>query len=229
MRTQTVLITGSSRGLGRSLAIHFARNGYNTILHGRDELELQSVAEQVFRHNGHCDLVQGDLRADETILTLVETAERRNIDMLINNAGIYLNAPFQDTNPEDLRRLIEVNLLAPMLLTRRVFPILQRKQSGLIVNINSLAGKSSNDRESAYCASKHGLRGFTRSIQFEANRYNIHVIDVYLGTMNTNVIEGRRDPEKCIQTEEAAEFIFALCKRYESLRVTEVELTRTRY
>lgn len=229
MTKKTVLITGSSKGLGKSLATVFARNGNDIILHGRNEQDLKSVEQEILAHRVACDVVTGDLTHDKTIEKLAQVAEERDADVLINNAGIYLNAPFQEISLLDFRRVIEVNLVAPIILTRKIFPILQRKQSGMIVNINSLAGKNPTDRESAYCASKHGLRGFTKSIQFEANKDHISVIEVYLGTMNTGMVDGRRDPEKCIRTDEAAECIYGLCREHASLRINEIEVNRRRY
>lgn len=229
MASKTALITGSSNGLGKSLAIVFAQNGFNIILHGRNESALEKAKEEVMRHHVVCDVVKGDITADETIDELTRFAEKRNVDVLINNAGTYLNAPFQKISPKDFKKVIEVNLIAPIVLTRKIFPILQRKQKGIIININSLAGKNPTDGESAYCASKHGLRGFTKSIQFEANKDHVSVVEVYLGTMNTGMVAGRRDPEKCIQTEEAAECIYELCKNYPSLRIGEIEVSRRRY
>lgn len=229
MTTKTVLITGSSKGLGKSLAILFAKNGFNIILHGRNEGALKKVEEEVKSHNVACDVVKGDITADETSDELTRFAELRDMDVLINNAGVYLNASFQKTSPKDFKKVIEVNLVAPIVLTRKIFPILQRKQAGIVININSLAGKNPTDGESAYCASKHGLRGFTKSIQFEANKDHVSVIEVYLGTMNTGMVEGRREPEKCIQTEDAAECIYELCKNYPSLRIGEIEVSRRRY
>jgi short-subunit dehydrogenase len=229
MAGRTIIITGSSRGLGRSLAIVFAKNEYNIILHGRDENALIQVKEEVLRNGVDCDTVRGDITSEETIERLFEIAEKRNLDGLINNAGIYVNKPFHDTAPEKFRQVIEVNLLAPIILTKKIYPIFQRKKSGLIININSMAGKYGSEGESAYCASKHGLRGFTRSIQFEANRDHVRVFEVYLGTMNTGMVEGRRDPEKCIQTAEAAEFIYGMIQEYPSMKIDEVDLSRRRY
>ena len=229
MAARTVLITGSSKGLGRSLALVFARDKYNIILHGRDGRELRKVRDSVLDQAVRCDVVRGDITSEKTIDRLSELARKRNLDVLINNAGIYLYRPFQSTDPDEFRKVIEVNLVAPVLLTKKIFPIFQRKRSGVIININSLAGKNPTDGESAYCASKHGLRGFSKSIQFEANKDHVSVIEVYLGTMNTGMVKGRRDPEKCIQTTEAAEFILGLCKEYPSMRVNEIDLARTRY
>lgn len=229
MTRNKVLITGSSKGLGKSLALAFARSGYAVILHGRDEESLAKVREQVLRSGVECDVVCGDLRREETIEALYETAHRHDLDVLINNAGVYASQPFSATPPEMFREVIEINLIAPILLTKRILPLFQKKQSGLILNVNSVAGKNGSDGESAYCASKHGLRGFARSIQFEANRDHVRVIEIYLGTMNTAMVEGRRDPAKCIQTEEAADLIVSLCKDYSSLRIDEIDLSRRIY
>lgn len=229
MTHPTALITGSSKGFGRSLALAFARNGGAVILHGRDEARLANVREQVLQIGAECDVVHGDLRREATIDALYEAARRHDLDVLINNAGIYANRPFSTVSIEVFREVIETNLLAPVALTRKIFPLFQKKQSGLVVNINSVAGKNGSDGESAYCASKHGLRGFTRSIQFEANRDRIRVVDVYLGTMNTAMVEGRRDPAKCIQTDEAADLVVSLCRGYQSLRIDEIDLSRRNY
>lgn len=229
MSRKAVMITGSSKGLGEALALVFARNRHDVILHGTDEHRLARVRAAVVGHDVECEIVRGDITSRDTIDRLCEAAERRDLDILINNAGAYLNKPFLATDAEEFRRVIEVNLLAPIVLTRKIFTVFQRKQSGLVINVNSAAGKNGSDGESAYCASKHGLRGFTRSIQFEANRDGVRVIEVYLGAMNTAMTQGRKDPGKCIQTPEAADLIWKLCQDYPSMRLDEIDLSRRRY
>jgi len=229
MTGKTVLITGSSKGLGKSLALCFAAQGSNIIIHGRNEADLRNVAAEVSRFNVVCDVVRGDITLADTIESLAQKAEQRNLDVLVNNAGIYKNALLQEMSADEYRQILETNLVAPIMMTRRIFPILQRKRSGVIVNINSLAGKNPTHGESAYCASKHGLRGFAKSIQFEAIKDNVDVIEVYLGTMNTGMVQGRREPDKCIQTKEAAESIYNLCLQHESLRLIESEFSRRLY
>ncbi len=229
MAGKTVLITGSSKGLGKSLALTFAKSGYDVILHGREERGLAKAREAVLKYGVECDVVRGDITSDVTIDELYEAARRRDIEVLINNAGVYVNEPFQTTCPNTFRRVIETNLIATVLLTRRIFPVFQSKKSGLVINVNSIAGKNGSDGESAYCASKHGLRGFTRSIQLEANKDGVRVIEVYLGAMNTAMAEGRREPAKCIRTEEAADLICSLCRDYPSMRINEIDLSRRNY
>lgn len=229
MSDKTVLITGSSKGLGKSLALTFAKNKYNIILHGRDKQGLRRVKKGVLENNVNCDVVRGDITSEETIDRLYEAAVRGNIDILINNAGVYLKRSFQNLDPREFRRVIEVNLIAPVVLTKKIFPIFQSKRSGIIININSIAGKEGSDGETAYCASKHGLRGFTRALQFEATRHAVRVIDVYLGAMDTGMVKGRKEPEKCIKTSEAADLIYGLCKDYPSMRIGEINLYRRKY
>jgi len=108
-------------------------------------------------------------------------------------------------------------------------PIMASNGSGLIININSLAGKSGSNGESAYCASKHALRGFSSSIQFDATKYGIRVIDVYLGAVQTDMTKGRKDQEKFILPEDVAKSIFNVSKNYKSMRVTELNLNRSIY
>jgi short-subunit dehydrogenase len=229
MAGETLLITGSSKGLGEVLARTFAYNKYNVILHGRDEQRLGRVEEAVLKNDVACDVVRGDIISEETIDRLFEAAVRRNLDVLINNAGIYANKPFQEMGMDEFRRIIEVNLIAPIALTKRIFPIFQKKGGGLIVNISSAAGKYPSDGESAYCASKHGLRGFTSSLQFDATRSNVRIIDVYLGAMKTDIAKNRRDPEKFIETSDAADLILRLSKDYPSMRINEIDLGRRNY
>ena len=137
--------------------------------------------------------------------------------------------PFLETSMEEFRNVIETNFMSVVSLTYALFPIMQAKESGLIININSLAGKNGSDGESAYCASKHALRGFSSSLQFDATKYGIRVIDVYLGVMHTNMTKNRKNREKFILTQEAAKSIFELSSTYKTLRLTEINISRSIY
>lgn len=226
---KTVLITGSSKGLGKSLALVFADNRYNVILHGRDVTQLDKVKRSVERKNVKCDVVIGEITLPKTIDELFEIANSVKLDVLINNAGKYIRGSIIDIELDEIMRVLEVNLMAPILLVRRLLPIFQEKQSGLIVNINSMAGKNGANGETVYCASKHGLRGFSSSLQFEATENSVRILDVYSGAIDTDMTAGRADPEKLINPEEAAACIYQSCKDYPSLRKTEINLLRRNY
>lgn len=224
-----MLITGSSRGLGRSLSLAFASKGYNIILHGRDKDRLNSLMKQVRMNNVDCRVVIGDISEEKTIDALTRCSEETNVDILINNAGVYLNKPVDAMSSYEFKKIIDVNLVAPVLLTKNIFELFKRKCSGLIININSIAGKKSSELESAYCASKHGLRGFMGAFQFEALKYNVPIINIYSGAMNTDMTSERGVAQKFIKTEEVAEFIYTVSQNYSSMRVNEIEILRKIY
>ncbi len=229
MKEKTVLITGSSKGLGKTMALVFAHNKYNVILHGRNEQRLEKAKRSVLANGVECDVVRGDITDEATIDSLYNAAQRRNIDVLINNAGTYVNKSFEKMEIDEFRRLIEINLISPVVLTKRIFPIFKKKSKGLIIYINSFAGKIPSDGECAYCASKHGLRGFTGSLQFDATRNNIRLIDVYLGAMKTDMTKHRTNSENFIETSDVADLILQLSKNYSSMRINEIDLGRRKY
>jgi 3-oxoacyl-[acyl-carrier protein] reductase len=228
MIPKTVLITGSSKGLGRSLAFNFAANKYNIILHGRNQPAMAEVADEVLSKGVVCDAVLGDLSSEKTIHNLYEVAVKRDLDILINNAGIYAHKPFTEMSAKELRRIIEVNLIAPALLTMRIYPMMKRRKSGTIINISSMAATVANELEAAYCASKHGLRGFTRSFRYEATRHGVRMISISLGAMRTSMTAYREDHAQLIDPFEVAVKVFNACKESESLTVEELSLRRKR-
>ena len=173
-------------------------------------------------------MVVGDIAETQTIADLTATAVKHDIDILVNNAGVYARKPIDEMAVDEVRQVLEVNLIAPMLLTRQILQFFKQKSAGLIININSIAGKNPSMHESVYCASKHGLRGFMGSLQFESLKYNVPIIDVYLGAMNTEMASARADTDKFIRTEEVADLISNL-EDYASMRVNEINILRRVY
>lgn len=228
MANKTVLITGSSRGLGRNLALVFARNNYNVIIHGRNRKRLQEVEQGVKEWNVECEVIQGHLSENRTIEKLTDIAKEKRIEVLINNAGVYSKNPIAEVRDVEIREVIETNLIAPMLLIKRLSWMFKLEWGGIIININSVAGKQPNPIESVYCASKHGLRGFTSSLQCGVSR-NAQIIDVYLGAMKTDMAEGREDFNDLIDPNDAAQAIFALSENYKSLKIKEIDIARKIY
>ena len=231
-KKKTILITGSSRGLGEALAVVFASNSYNVILHGRDKELLEELKKTIVGRNKdvECDIVHGDIRLEDTIFRLSDIAREKDIDILVNNAGVYMNEKIEDMTFTDFRKVIDINLTAPMLLTYDLFPLFKRKQSGLIININSIAGKSGGDGETAYCASKYGLSGFSKALRFDAVRNNIRVVDIYPGGMKTDMSNCRKNQSKFMDPWEVARFIFnTCCLEHKSMRINEIEIGRKIY
>lgn len=229
MEEKTALITGASSGLGRSLAHYFGIMGYNLILSGRDKKKLNEVIK-ILPDNGLKIIVQvGDITLPETISALGKTAKEWGVDVLINNAGIYAKRSLAGMTPEAVKRIFDTNLLAPILLTQRIYPIFRERGKGLVININSVAGKEPSHEETIYSASKHGLRGFSRSLQFEAGEENIRIIDYYFGAMKTPMAKGRISFEQFMDPAEVAAIIYATSVEYKSARLKEIEIGRKNY
>ncbi len=223
---KTVLITGSSKGLGRSLALMFARNKYNVIIHGRDEPALAEVEGLVLENDLNCRAILGDLSSQKTLDKLYEIAAENELDVLINNAAMHVHKPLGEMSEKEMRRIIEINLIVPVQLTMKIYPLMRAKKSGIIININSMAATVANELEAAYVASKHGLRGFARSLRYEATRHGVRVVSVYLGAMRTGMTSYRIDWDRLISPDEAAGVIANICKEYKSLTIDEIDLRR---
>jgi len=194
MKNKSVLITGSSKGLGEELALVFASNNYDVILHGRNKVDLARVKGKVSKMAVNCYILDGDLRLDKTIDELYKLAKEKDVSVLINNAGTDLKP--QDAGPDlklplneiDDRQIDEIlitNLIAPIKLTKRLYTLFLDKGYGTIININSLSGLEPQELKSTYCASKWGLRGFTDSFRLEADKHKVRVLGVYPSRIKT--------------------------------------------
>lgn len=216
-KNRSVLITGSSRGLGRELALVFASNGYEIVLHGRDKDRLAELKEHVLGKGVKCFVSVGDLRSAKTVADLFEIARKRHLSVLINNAAVQCpRLPLERISDEEIDRLLTTNLVVPVKLTRKIYSLFLKWKSGTIININSVSGLENQEQRSAYCASKWGLRGFTDTIRLEAKKHNIRVIGVYPSRIKTSpgYSRGMKAPD-------VAERIFHV---YENTRKNEIRL-----
>ncbi|MFC1952749.1 SDR family NAD(P)-dependent oxidoreductase [Chloroflexota bacterium] len=194
MKNESVLITGSSRGLGEQLALVFSANNHDIILHGRNIENLGKIQNKIVGAGSDCFIITGDLMSDKTLDELNEIARQKDVSVLINNAGVSLT---QDNAEEDLKlplsnivdnqidELLTINLIAPVKLTRRLYTLFIDRGRGTIININSLLGLESRELNSLYCASKWGLRGFTDALRLEAEKTGIRIIGVYPSRIKT--------------------------------------------
>lgn len=228
MAKETVLITGSSKGLGRSLALQFSKKGYNVIIHGRNKDDLEKVKEEVVSNDVSCDIVVGDISDIKTINQLAKIAKEKNISILINNAAIMSRDFVQDLKDKEIDEVLNINLSSIIKLTTRIYTFLLEKKSGMIININSTAGIGPSEKHALYSASKYGLKGFTDCLRIEAKKNNVRVLGVYPAGMWTTFHEragGRKGIEKTMKTEEVAEIIFNLVG-YDSVHINEIMLDR---
>lgn len=172
IRGSVALLTGASGGIGRAIAEQLAREGVALVLSGRREDALAETARAVEALGGRSAVVPADLGDVASIATLAQKAEAAlgPIDILVNNAGIDTGGRFASSPPEELRSSIEVNLTAPMLLTRELVPGMADRGRGHVVFVASAAGKFGPAYVPAYAATKAGLIGLTQSLRGEYAR-----------------------------------------------------------
>ena len=219
------LITGARRGLGYALYHVFREHNWYCILNckGQDGCTMDDLLSETTYH------MCGDLRDQWIINRLGNMGREKGVKVLINNAGVYSSDKLLNMTEQEFRAVQETNLIAPVLLTKALWPTL-KEQHGIVVNINSLAGLQGAPKELAYCTSKHGLAGFSKSLQFDATDDGVRVLNIYMGAMNTDMMEHRTDtPEKLIDPAEAAQVVYNLCRDYASLRITEATIVRRQY
>mgnify|MGYP000070001464 CR=1 FL=1 len=185
---QVVLITGASSGLGRAAATSFAQAGADIVLIARSAHDLHQVAREVEASGRRALCLPLDLADEHAIEQAMKEAEATfgRIDVLVNNAGTDVPGRVTDLSAQDWDRVLNVNLRAPFLLSRAVFPLMQRQGGGVILNISSTAGKRGWANASAYCASKFALSGFTQALAAEGREHGIRAMVVYPGAIDTN-------------------------------------------
>lgn len=134
-----------------------------------------------------------------------------DINCLINNAAMYSDTTFIDMKSEDIINMVNTNLTAPIILTKYFYDnLVKQNKFGILININSLAGKQPNYNEAIYCATKFGLSGFGSSLSINQKKSNIRIIDCYLGAMQTKITVNRKEYKNFMNTDEVAKFIFSL-------------------
>lgn len=163
------LVTGASGGIGPYIARALARAGANIAVSGRRVDALEALVAELAGVGVRAEPVSADLAEAASVESLIDRSESAlgPIDVLINNAGVELAAAFASQSAEELRTTIEINLCAPLLLTRRVLPGMLERGRGHVVFVASLADKAPTPYEAAYAASKAGLIGLSRSLRVE--------------------------------------------------------------
>ncbi len=199
---RTVLVTGSGRGIGRSIAVRFAHEGARVALVSRTGTELAETARQIASAGGRSLTMTADITAPGAPEECVAHAERElgPIDVLVNNAGYFVWRPFLKLSPEDWDRVIATNLTAAARFCRAVLPGMVERRKGRIVNIASIHGMRGDANVSAQSAAKFGLIGLTQSLAREFRAHNIAVNAVCPGT-----VENKKDEGDAAHTEPLAE------------------------
>jgi short-subunit dehydrogenase len=181
-----VLITGASSGIGEALAYEFAKQKSVLLLCARNEKELQRVKSNISSRSEIfvCDITDYDA-VDEMMAIIIRKYGR--IEVLVNNAGVSQRGLSYETDYSVDERILKVNFLSAVYLTKKVLPFMIENKSGNIIVSSSVAGKYGFWRRSAYAASKHALHGFFETLQIELDEFNIKTLLVCPGGIRTNM------------------------------------------
>lgn len=191
---KTVIITGGSEGVGAATARLFAEAGANLMLVARSKKKLESVATEL-RDKTRVELFAMDVTDEDACVDLFKKAdfEFGRVDVLVNNAGYHARGDVRDVSAEDLGRIIDVNLKAPIILTRLALPYLEDSGGGAIINVASLHGRLASVGATTYSASKFGLRIFTLALRQELEGSGIKAAVVSPGPVDTGFIMDHLD------------------------------------
>ena len=189
------LVTGASRGIGRAIALSLAGQGIDPlIVHYRQRAtEAEAVAEECRRLGVRAETVAADLADPASVEKLAEQALQIGdgvVDVLVNNAGVRRDGLFAMMSEQSMRDVLEVNLMAPFSLTRRLLRPMLGRRWGRIVNVASGAALTGNAGQANYAASKAGLMAMTKTLAREVGRYGVLVNTVAPGLIETDMLEG---------------------------------------
>lgn len=188
------IITGSGRGIGKETAIILAKKSVNVVVCSRTQSEINSTVEEISKLTGNSSVlgIKCDVSIPSEVNSLVKSAIEKfgseTIDILVNNAGVAFNRKLVDTPNEEWDQTINSNLKGAFLFSKAVLPYMISRRSGVILNVNSGAGKAGFINSSAYCASKFGLVGLAESLALEVSENgNIRVLTIFLGEVATKM------------------------------------------
>ena len=231
LKNKVALVTGASRGVGKSIAISLAGAGARVVLAARDIEALAQVSDAVKEAGGDSLLIPSEITNEGSIKNLVEgvQGECGALDILVNNAGVTFAGSLAETATEDWDHCMNVNARGAFILCREALPLLRQAQQGYIINISSVVGIKGYANQIAYTASKHALRGMSIALAEELKGQNIRVHVICPGGIDTEMISRVRpdiNKDELIQPEEIADLVLYLVTHKGNAVVDEIRLRR---
>jgi NADP-dependent 3-hydroxy acid dehydrogenase YdfG len=229
---KVALVTGANRGIGQAIALKFAREGMAVALTGRNESLLEKVSDEIRTTGGHEPLIiPAELQDVSQISAIPQQVVKEwgRIDILVNNAGLGYLKPFLEIKPEEFQEMLDVNLRAVFLLTQQVLPHMISRRTGNIVNIASLAGKNGFKMGTGYAATKWALRGFAQCLMLEVREYDIRVVTIFPGSVETAFGSGVVSPtgtpsQNKIQSIDIAETAYLAVNMPDRTMLSEIDM-----
>ena len=225
-----VLVTGGGRGIGRSIALRFAKEGAHVAVTARTQKEIEKVSAEIDAAGGRgfaCVMDVADLASVENGMHRILEEFDGVLDVLVNNAGVFTVKPFAELSPATWYRLLAVNLNGPFHVTLMGLKGLERSERAHLFNVSSVAGRQPYEGSSAYCTTKFGLVGFSEVLALEFEPKGIRVSTVYPDATDTTIFDdvpGEWDRSQMNTPEEVAEVVWQACASPRDTDVRHVEV-----
>ncbi len=230
LKDQVAIVTGGGRGIGRSIALTFAKEGANIAVIARTESEIESVKQEILGLGSKAIAIKTDVTNESKVNSMVQKVldEFGRIDILVNNAGFAKHAYIQDISNELWDTTMNVNLRGMMLCTRIVYKQMMKQKSGYIINISSMAGKHGSTMYATYSTSKFGVIGFTESIAAEGRQYGIKASVICPGPVATKMRAGNHpndDVSKLMLPQDIADVALFLVTQPKRAYIGEIDVS----
>lgn len=231
MTRKTVLVTGSSRGIGKAIAVKYAKKGYNVVINCRKDKELlEKVKKEIEGYQTSCLTFTGDVGDYQVCEEMFKSIKKQfgSLDILVNNAGISYIGLLTDMGIEDWNKIVQNNLTSVFNCCRLAVPDMVAMKKGNIINISSVWGSTGASCEVAYSTTKGGINAFTRALAKELAPSNIQVNAIACGAIDTEMNRFLTDEElmtlideipagRLGRAEEVADFVYAVTHKNEYL------------
>lgn len=228
LNNKVAVITGGGGGIGKAVVKALAQEGVKIALCGGNHIEkLTASAELAGKCGAEAFVLPGDLTNPDFLENCIGSIGNHfgQIDILINNAGMALNKPFEETTMSDLDRIFSINVKAPFVLCQKALAYLRESDYAEIINISSVVGHKGYVHQAAYAASKHAVLGFSKSLANEVYTQNIRVHTICPGGVYTDMVKVARPDlsgEDMIQPEEIADIILFLLQNRGNAVIDEI-------
>jgi short-subunit dehydrogenase len=220
---KNVFISGSTKGIGKAIALQLSKKNFNVFLHGRSKKDLQQVANLIkYQENKKIKSIVADFLKEKDLKKVSNFLKKNSIEIIINNAGEYYNSNIFNTSTQRMKDLFQVNFFSIFTLIKDF--VKWKKDNFIIINLNSFAGKNSSKNEIVYAATKNALRSLSNSLKQEFIGKKIKIIDLFLGAVKSRMTKNRKNFNKLIDPGDIAEFVSDVITKYSSLQVSDVDI-----
>lgn len=239
---KTAFITGATSGFGRAIALRLAKLGYRIIVTGRRKELLDSLVSEV-KKKYTSDIIglNFDVRNHQDCIDAVNSLsdDYKNIDLLVNNAGLAAGAsPFDESLMDDFERMIDTNVKGLLYITKLIVPKMIERKKGHIINISSIAGIEVYPNGNVYSATKHAVNAITKGLRIDLVKYGIRVSSISPGMAETefSVVRYHGDEDKAkavyagltpLNAEDIADTVEFIVTRPEHVQICDIQINPT--